>query len=180
VIITPTVFIIGAGASHEAGFPLGSELASGIATDVDFRFDAGSQVQGDKSLYSYLRNNLRDRVKSLELAGRRLSGIIPTFPSVDEALHYLSGDPEAIEIGKMAIAHRILQSEHALVPNSTAGSWLPIFLSLALSGHRRETVASAFSYVTIVCFNYDRVIEQYLTKHCKLKQVSLTQRLLKS
>ena len=31
----PTVFVLGAGASYECGFPLGSELVSRIATTLD-------------------------------------------------------------------------------------------------------------------------------------------------
>jgi len=174
MIKNPTTFVIGAGASSEVGFPLGGQLLANIAEDLNFRFDAGYQTKGDKDLYQYLQRNFGDRARGLVESGRRLSAVLGTFLSMDEALHYFSSDHDAVEIGKVCIANRIMQAEKAALGKTSlidaaAESWLPIFLSLALSGHTRESVRAAFSYVTIVCFNYDRLIEQYL---CKALQAS--------
>jgi len=47
-----TVFIIGAGASKEAGLPVGSDLKKVIARALDIRFkDLGQMVSGDNCIY---------------------------------------------------------------------------------------------------------------------------------
>jgi hypothetical protein len=166
MINNPTVFVVGAGASAELGFPLGRQLATEIGRDLSFRFEADQLTDGDSRLYSYLKEISRNGFQTLLASSGRLQSILGTFPSIDEALHYLSSDLAAIEIGKMCIANRIINAESEAFKRSSLesmnDSWLSNFFSLALSGHTRETAANAFAYTTIVCFNYDRVIEQYL------------------
>src|SRR5271169_1668715 len=102
MISNPTVFVVGAGASNEVGLPLGGQLAADIGEDLDFHFDdAGLQDRGDHKLYSYLRDAFGDRMKALVHSGYRLRSILPTFPSIDEALHYLSSEQNAVDLGKM-------------------------------------------------------------------------------
>lgn len=49
-----TVFILGAGASFEVGFPLGSELRKKISTKLDISFDyhSSENTTGDVKIYS--------------------------------------------------------------------------------------------------------------------------------
>jgi hypothetical protein len=114
-----------------------------------------------------------DEVDQFTEAGNQLAATIDTFISIDEALHYWSVRPEIVRLGKAAIAHTILEAERnsVLFPNENDGrvylekaatSWLRQFLMLALGFTRREDVEAAFGQVTLIQFNYDRTIEQYL------------------
>jgi hypothetical protein len=83
----------------------------------------------------------------------------------------VSGSPQAIEVGKIAIVQEILEAErnsHLKYDAQTGraaeseGGWIGEMLSMAISGIRREELEKAFDNVTFVNFNYDRAIEQYL------------------
>lgn len=169
------VFVIGAGASYEYKLPLGSELKDRIAAAVRFRFEYGDRlVGGDPNLRDHIRRHVNgDRARSDDYtrAANLLASAIPTFVSVDEALHYVSGTAEAVEVGKIAIIDQILAAERGSklafdrnngrvqVPHD---GWLAEMLSIAAAGLKRDELSTVFDHVTFVNFNYDRVIEQYL------------------
>src|SRR5262249_38303120 len=90
---------------------------------------------------------------------------------IDEALYYWSAKPEAVQLGKLSIAHEILMAEgnSSLSDRQTgrvdvaSGGWMWPFLSMTLgSGLTREQAEQAFTNVTFINFNYDRTVEQYL------------------
>jgi hypothetical protein len=101
-----------------------------------------------------------------------ISSVMPSFVSIDEALHYWSEKPDFVTLGKLAIARSILQAEakseirikpdHKVNIDSAADTWIGHFLSIALSGLKRDAVEEAFSNVTMINFNYDRVVEHFL------------------
>lgn len=169
------VFVIGAGASREYNFPLGSELKDRIARAVRFRYQHGFQlVDGDTGLLNHIRRHVKnDQALTNEYteAANLLANAIPSFISVDEALHYVSAEPKAIEIGKITIVHQILKAEResTLAVDTRTGrlaevpdGWIGEMLSMAVAGVRRNDLASVFDSVTFINFNYDRAIEQYL------------------
>lgn len=172
------VFVVGAGASKEYGLPLGSELKDRIAEAVRFRFEYGHRmVKGSAELLDHIRRHtqghpdLHNRVNQYTRAGNLLADAISSFVSVDEALHYVSESSEAIEVGKIAIIHEIVEAERnsSLAYDSSSGKlaqlpqgWLAELFSMALAGTRRDGLSGAFNNVSFVNFNYDRVIEQYL------------------
>jgi len=169
------VFVIGAGASYEYGLPLGSELKERIAKAVRFRFEYGHRlVGGDGNLLDHIRRHVHgDSARSNEYtkAANLLASAIPAFVSVDEALHYVSGSAEAIEVGKIAIIDQILAAERKskLAYDQNTGrvrslpdGWLAEMLSIAAGNLRMDELSTIFDHVTFVNFNYDRVIEQYL------------------
>src|ERR1700745_2107172 len=139
------VFVIGAGASREYNFPLGSELKERIGDAVRFRFDHGSsrRVRGDHDLIDHIRRRVkgdRERANDYTRAANVLAAAIPSFVSVDEALHFVSGTPEAVEVGKIAIVHQILEAERnsALAFDARTGrlseipsGWLAEMFSIA-------------------------------------------------
>jgi hypothetical protein len=168
------VFVIGAGASREYNFPLGSHLKDRIAVDVRFRFDGLQQMSGSPELLEHIRRHVKgdhNRMDDYTRAANLLAGAIPSFVSIDEALHFVSSTPEAVEVGKIAIVDHILRAERssALASDPQKGrltalpdGWIGEMLSMAVAGSRREDLASVFENVTFVNFNYDRAIEQYL------------------
>jgi hypothetical protein len=169
------VFVIGAGASREYNFPLGSQLKDRIAPDVRFRFEFGLQMtSGSPELLDHIRRHVKgdnDRSNEYTRAANLLASAIPSFVSIDEALHFVSGTPEAVEVGKISIVDHILKAERSstLALNPQKGrlidlpeGWIGEMLSMALAGSRREDLARVFDNVTFINFNYDRAIEQYL------------------
>ena len=53
-----TVFVVGAGASAEFGFPLGAALLDDIARRVDISYEFGRLKRGDYTIVEALRNSL--------------------------------------------------------------------------------------------------------------------------
>jgi hypothetical protein len=154
----PTVFIIGAGASAECGLPTGAGLTEQIHLGLGFRYEGGKLTAGDLNLSNILKRRFAGS-GALVPSARELSAIVPTFLSIDEALHWLRSKPEAVEIGKLAISHYILAAERQsrLAPKSGSvnvasadGTWLRTFMSIALSGFDRDNVEKAFEQVTII------------------------------
>ncbi len=171
------VFVIGAGASHEYNFPLGSSLKDKVAKKVRFRFDQGSShlVGGDPDLLDHIRRHVTDtnRRNDYTRATNVLASAIPSYISIDEALHYVSGSPEAVEVGKIAIMLEILEAERnsalaisrqngRLDINGLDDRWIAEMFSMAIAGLQREALDTAFDKVTFINFNYDRAIEHYL------------------
>ena len=151
-----TVFVIGAGASAECNMPAGSGLKQKIANGMRFR-ERGFIRSGDINLLALINKKAAGDTKQRDVltrAANDLAATMQTFPSVDEALHWWKGSGDIVEIGKAAIAHYILSAEResCLKPNSETGlcnlgqadrTWLPHFMSIALSGLTREPKAKS-------------------------------------
>jgi hypothetical protein len=168
----PTVFVIGAGASVEYGLPLGSTLKDRIASAVRYRFKEDGLLQdGDETLLIAIRRQFKNEDPYIA-AGPDLAASMPMHASIDEALQYWSAKPEAVQLGKLAIANEILRAESnsSLSENREtrrvdvpSGGWIWPFLSMTLgSDLTREQAEQAFANVTLINFNYDRTVEQYL------------------
>jgi hypothetical protein len=163
-----TIFIIGAGASAECGLPTGSQLKQDIAEGLYFYFEEGRLSKGDEALFRTLREH-NPRLSAINT--RPLAAAIPTFESIDEALHWWGNNPELVELGKIAIAHYLIAAERksslskqngSFDLEAASGTWLGAFVSMALSQLKQEAAAKAFENVTIINFNYDRTVEHYL------------------
>lgn len=168
----PIVFIVGAGASSEYGLPLGAKLKEEIANSARYRMADGAKRFDDVDFWKLIRSRFPNDVETFEQAGFDLAKIIGKMPTIDEALHYYSSRKEVVELGKIAIAKHILSAERSSAlynkdnqwadVGKAQGTWLPRFMSMAISGARKEEVADAFSNISIVNFNYDRSLEYYL------------------
>jgi hypothetical protein len=110
----PTVFVIGAGASAEYGLPLGPTLRDRIALSVNSQYRHGLLQLGDENLLNAITlefNGEKTALNAFIAAGRDLAASMPMHASIDEALQYWSGKPEAVQLGKIAIANEILGAE---------------------------------------------------------------------
>jgi hypothetical protein len=166
-----TVLIIGAGASAEFDMPIGTALMARVAAAVNL--GSGGEIN-DQVLLDRMRDCLgSNRAEKLIQFGPRLAAVASQFVSMDEALHFLSDEPEVVELGKIAISHEIMKAERsshlygAVDGNETAAtasddSWVNPFLKMALSASRRQDITRLFENVTVIDFNYDRVLPQYL------------------
>jgi len=172
----PVVFIIGAGASADYGMPLGGQLASSVAADVDFHFpdNFGPIERGDAALFQHLQTHFpRDQLQRFLFAGRQLAATISSAASVDDALYQLSDYPEAIMLGKVGVVRSIARAERnselKIIPETRrmrerAGmdGWIEQMFSMAISGYKLAELHRAFENVTFVNFNYDRCLEHYI------------------
>jgi hypothetical protein len=188
---TKTVFVLGAGTSVDFGFPSGPSLLHQIREALNFSFDhlSGQPTKGDPVIFDALKAKFRE-TRSFEntnrvlLAGHRLVKASQQAISIDNAIDTLE-DPDISLIGKLAIARSILSSEKSLRDqlvdrndpteisiSKLSNSWLPIFLQLLTSDVRRSQVNTIFENVSIINFNYDRVLE-YILPHMLARHYSI-------
>lgn len=182
------VLVIGAGASKEAGLPLGLELKSRIAKALDIRFDISgtSRISGDQKIESALRiitqgpNGMRGDINPHLYACWSIRDAMPQAASIDNYIDAHRDNNLIAECGKLAIAISILEAESNCllrIDNSNVNNtinfqaientWYADFFKLIVSGCRRDNIAVRLSKISIVTFNYDRCIEIYL--HAALK-----------
>jgi hypothetical protein len=115
----------------------------------------------------------KESAERLFAAAPRLLPLIDRFDTIDEVLHYVSNDRDAVDLGKAAIAYQIIKAESdSLISQATRDieaeklcdtmTWASSFLRIAMAGVRSEDFATYFNKVTVIDFNYDRVLKQYL------------------
>lgn len=108
-----TLFILGAGASAEVGFPMGRQLADGIATRLDILFKHGfEQTKGDAQLYGQFQQKYPQERQEYQAAAWRIRDGVRFASSIDDFLDIHNTDAKVQLIGKAAIVRSILQAEH--------------------------------------------------------------------
>ena len=167
-----TVFVVGAGASKEFGMPTGDDLRNDIV-ELTSRTNAIANSGPLGNFRAVLMSSLGPEWTQLQTSGFELAAALPTFVSIDEALHYFSSDERIVRIGKIAVAYLLLKYERSSKiaitrdtgrpnPSNCSETWLAELFSMALSFAKRENVREAFENIHFINFNYDRVIEQYI------------------
>jgi hypothetical protein len=173
-----TLFIVGAGASSEAGLPTGKGLIDIIATKLDFRITHGSLVQefGDYDILDVFQQHTRTREgiqAYLEAAWRVRDGIIYSN-SIDSFMDVHRDDPKIQLCGKLAIVKSILEAEQKsklFIPRSQRyfsdldelkKTWFFNFAKNINDGVRKTEIARIFDKVSFVVFNYDRCFEHFM------------------
>ncbi len=166
MIITPTVFILGAGASAPYGLPLGAELVNKIVdelkpgpTDNKKALDCLTQAAGGGPELSQLEAFR----KTLEDSRER---------SIDSFLQYHS---EFTNQGKRAIAWVLMNAEEnnpSLHPDrkKTDHDWYPLLRDM-LSAPFAEFQNNKAAFLT---FNYDRSLEHFLLMTLRSRQSGQT------
>jgi hypothetical protein len=177
-----TVFIIGAGASKEAGLPIGSELKKMIAKALDIRFqDLGRMVSGDNRIYQALLARVSDvsdqnvMLQSLQRAGWRIRDAMPQAISIDNFIDTHSDNKHIELCGKLAIVRTILETEAkcTLTVDKSQGNsqlrfeklaetWFNRFFQRLCENCRPTDLKNRLKSVALIIFNYDRCIEHYL------------------
>lgn len=190
------LFVVGAGASTEFGLPTGRTLLDQLAT-VAYR----------EAPYSNPNVRIPDDVRNALMAhtqkefqnhwGQEFSVLLetalwisrnaPLAPSIDNLLHSHRGDPRITQVGKLMVAHCLLEAEKnsVLMPIkgrhedpfeflrrkkkvspdrevSGANSWLSRLFWLLAEESSFDDFLSKLKRINFVCFNYDRCIEHYL------------------
>jgi hypothetical protein len=137
------VFVLGAGASHPYGYPLGKDLVWTIATGS---LPAESCLT-NRNDYKWFKSNLANSK----------AGSVDVFLGRDSQQKFL-------EVGKLAIAEHLIVKEHhrALFYNpKNDDDWLGYLFNTLTAGIRelRHVRQLPISFVT---FNYDRSLEYFL------------------
>ena len=138
----PTTLVLGAGASEPYGFPTGRTLREGLC----------SQFQPD---YGPVPNLLYDsRVSWSDL--QRFAQFLnrSQFYSIDA---FLAHRPEFSEVGKRAIAWRLISHEHPMALLKSDDHWYQY-----LWNSINESWEEFGKNLQIITFNYDRSLEWYL------------------
>lgn len=172
-----TLFVVGAGASYEVDLPLGPALADKISAKLQFEFEYGGFKKGDYELFGAFKKQFSDN-EALNChfrACRRIRDGIRLARSIDNYIDTHRDDQEVKLCGKIAITDCIAASEKGsklyFDPHTSnvkfdtdrlAKTWLSEFVSLLFEGVPKSNVAAVFDDVSIVCFNYDRCIQQAL------------------
>lgn len=157
----PTVFVLGAGASHPYGFPLGSGLR-------DLVLDWERTRRRERVIWSTpaglaedlgLEREYAEFLRKLQMSG---------YPSVDQ---FLERNPAFTDVGKMAIAAALMPCERSarLFPPHAPrrDHWFEVFANMLHVGERNYLR----NKVTILTYNYDRSLEQYLG-HVMMARIS--------
>jgi hypothetical protein len=171
-----TLFVVGAGASAEVNFPVGTQLARAIARKMDVRFQLGNEFigSGDEALYQHLMHVLRNDGPQWHGAAMRLKDGLPFAQSVDDFLDQHRNDRFVNTYGKAAIAKAISEAERESTlffdpPAETKfdddrlrDTWFVKLMFMLSRGVPREQFSSIFQNVDFIVFNYDRCVEHFL------------------
>jgi hypothetical protein len=173
-----TVFVIGAGASKEAGLPTGEELKKSISALLNFNQNPFGQLEGGcpdirNAIESAAGPNLGMRNEYYRLA-KQISEILPSAASIDNYLDAHSENEVLKKCGKMAIVKAILDAESIsklknmrdpqdrFNTNDLTDTWYVSLLRLLVENVTKENIDSIFENVSFISFNYDRCLERYL------------------
>jgi hypothetical protein len=173
-----TLFVLGAGASFEAGLPTGELLKEQIASKIDIRFDTWGDKQeyGDQQVWRVMTQVADQKGKTHQQfldQAKQLKAAMPLAISIDNLLDAHRGDEIAEVCGKLGIVKCIQEAEsrsklfidHNSTPynfNRIQGAWYPEFSRVVTEGVARSELEDIFSNVSIISFNYDRCFEHFI------------------
>lgn len=172
-----TVFVVGAGASAEFGFPVGASLQNQIRNRVSPELLPN---QTSRELEA-LAGELEARGVPYEEQNELFSWFGRTLPlanSIDSFLEDQSKPGDAVSfLGKYFIAKLIAEAEQAsplyLKPRhqpdfgELSKTWLGKFWAKLNRGGAAQVNEKSFHEIAFVTFNYDRCIEQFLFFACQ-------------
>ncbi len=170
MINNKTVVIVGAGASHDLGLPLGPELQIQVADQLGNR---------DSELWSFFRSAAENLFTTKGKAGVQafitLCGLaqqLQSSTSIDNFLDQHKDQPEVVAAAKIVVAYVLADAEKNsklrgredkadLIMQNRSYFMFPL-LNIAVRGHQAENIRKSLENLTFVIFNYDRCVERYL------------------
>lgn len=180
--IDPLVFVIGAGASKEVKLPIGLELTTAIADSLNFKLDsfqrlAGGDEQLRECIYKLAQSphHSNGTADDYYRSALRIREAMPLAPSIDNFIDSHREDKTVAQVSKIAITSCILKAErdsslyidrsnshNKLDFSALRGTWFSEFFGLVCQHCSREELAARLSRLTIISFNYDRCVTQFL------------------
>jgi len=175
-----TLFIVGAGASHEIGLPVGAKLKEDIARVLEFEIEHGQITKCDRYIIESIKRLVQTQghhdINPHLRAAWHIRNALEQASSIDNFLYSHQDNAELVICGKLAIVRSILLSEKSsrLYVNpvhddrdrlpDVRDTWYGEFFRLLVDGVQRTDVRNIFNNVSFIVFNYDRCIEHYLVK----------------
>jgi hypothetical protein len=173
-----TVYVIGAGASKEAGLPTGEELKSKISKLLDIKFGRFNSLEsGDNKIVEALKLHAGDtkKIEPFMDAVWRITDALPLAISIDNFIDTHRGNDKIALCGKLAIVRSILEAEsksklnfdrlkaNANIDfNSISDTWYISFFKLLTENCAKNELCERFKNITLIIFNYDRCVEHFL------------------
>lgn len=163
-----TLVVLGAGAAHEVGFPLGLELRDRIRELADSTFITRRDDDRERKVRLALEHG--DYEEEAFKLRDGLSGV----KSIDDFIDMHSSDTRLARLAKVLIAAILLEAEQGCdisedaeifsfdKPSTVDGSCYNELWHILKDGVRKETVDGLFADVRIVSFNYERSLEWFL------------------
>ncbi len=182
-----TLFIVGAGASREAGLPTGAELKEKIASAIDIRFEDGfRQSHGDAVVAQALnvhvtreRSKYHGNINPFLAAAWKVRDAMPQALSIDNFIDAHRHDETVEIVGKLGIARCILEAERNssiyidpreggnIKFKSISSTWYSMFFQLVTESVSLDALEGLFDNISFLTFNYDRCIEHFLVQAIK-------------
>jgi hypothetical protein len=181
-----TVFVVGAGASYEAGLPTGHELKENISNILNSKIKRNSKINIDKTIYDaialYTQENKTDIQEYISVAKHISEGLLLSI-SIDNFIdEHRDNNNEVPLCGKLAIAKSILDAErlsklyidnsniyNKLDFSSLTKTWYISFFRLLTEKCDKNDLEKRLQSVRFIIFNYDRCVEHFLY-HALLKK----------
>lgn len=168
-----TVIVLGAGASLEANFPLGSGLIDQIRANLENTLRRSDEFSHDIMLLMQALNGFSRPIISEILLGLKHAN------SIDSYLFSRSDSPDIVRIGKICIAHALLNAEKNSYcyydfrdekmadENKMHHTHYETLFRIAKDGIDKSSIDKLFCEFTVINFNYDRSLKHYLMKATK-------------
>lgn len=176
-----TLFVVGAGASAEAGLPVGDKLKNIIADLLNIQLEFNRQISGDAAIVRALREHVEiaevpPAVSETYIpACHQIRKAMPQAPSIDTYIDNHAGNEQIALCGKLAIARSILEAERdsllyidpreqpaQLNYVTLQSTWYHRWFSLLCTGHDLDHIEQLFDNISFIIFNYDRCVENFL------------------
>ena len=148
MITDDTVLILGAGASHPFGFPLGTKLVDDIVEFIQSPYDF-HLLALVKEITSTTDDTLNKFLSALNYSGKK---------SIDS---FLENRVEFMELGKALIACVLCRHEvgtNIFTSRSDSNWYYYLFEKM---GNTQQEIGESFSNLSIITFNYDRSLEYF-------------------
>lgn len=176
-----TVFVIGAGASVEAGLPTSILLKGKIAKLLNIKFDHWKQVAGDPIIadslieIEKLSDGTRGDINPYLHEAWHIRDALPLTPSIDNFIDQHRDNTKIATCGKLAIVRSILEAEknsklsfgadmsdQRVHFDKLEDTWYIPFFHLITENCEKKELKERFQSVVLIVFNYDRCIEHFL------------------
>jgi AraC-like DNA-binding protein len=179
-----TLFVIGAGASKEAGLPLGNELTEKIAglIRLDAQFD--KVTSGDYAIFHALKRLAQQEQWAANKflgSGREVAEAMDLAQSIDTFLESHSNNREYVQLGKLGIVRAIALSEASCKLRNLkddgreqfrlrdlADTWYYSLARQLFTGVPASKPERAFENVSFIVFNYDRCLQRFLKQAAQI------------
>lgn len=170
-----TIYVVGAGASCEAGLPAGEGLKEHIAELLNMRFETYQQKSGDYEIIEALKQYAKDEINEYAKECSHISANMPLAISIDNFIDTEKDNEKLVLCGKLAIVKSILQAEkdsllyfdkfgkqRTIDFPSLDKTWYLSFFRTLTENSTADQLKARFRDITLVIFNYDRCIEHFL------------------